>query len=122
MVLKLAMSDLLKVLRIGHETSIRGSGISLREAMARADYAGLRQKFGAQDLVTLIEADKVLIEQWLAYSEDKRTSGGWYILSNGEIGQVGQPESRVVFESIEEAIAEYVVRELEFWAKEERSA
>ena len=50
------------------------------------------------------------------YSEDKRTSGGWYVRETGEIGQVDDPNSRMHFATIEEAVAEYVVRELDFWA------
>jgi len=32
------------------------------------------------------------------------------------IGQVGEPLARIRFDSLEEAVAQYVVRELDFWA------
>ena len=106
---------LLGILRIGHETSMRGAGLSLLEALRRAQYKDHRASFGPADLRPLLEADGGLLEEWLAYSEDKRTSGGWYLSRSGEIGRVGDPESRKSFESLEEAVAEYVVRELDFW-------
>jgi len=113
--------DLLDVLRIGHETSMRGAGLSIREALRRARYGERRPSFGAADLRPLLEAEPGLSEVWFAYSEDKRTSGGWYILRSGEIGRIEDPEGRRQFASPEEAVAEYVVRELDFWAGLERT-
>ena len=53
-----------------------------------------------------------LMEEWAQYSEDKRTNGGWY-LSGLDIGRVGIVDSVVSFQSVEQAVAEYGVRELE---------
>ena len=72
--------------------------------------------FDAKDLLRLIRADPDLVLQWIEYSEDKRTSGGWYIIEKTrEIGRLHEPETKRRFSSIEEAVAEYVVRELDFW-------
>jgi hypothetical protein len=110
-------ADVLKILRIGHEVSIRGSGISLREALARTRYSELRPRFGFADLIRLVEADPELVPQWIAYSEGKRTIGGWYLLQSCEIGRVNHPESKQHFSTIDEAVAEYVLRELDFWSR-----
>lgn len=107
---------LLAILRIGHDTSIRGEGVSLRQALSRADYLEVRRQFGPQDFLPLLQARRELIEQWIMYSQDKRTSGGWYVTEEGEVGQVDDPNSRMRFASVEEAVAEYVVRELDFWS------
>jgi len=109
-------THLLGVLRIGHETLTRGAGLSLREALSRTDYRNSRDSFGPADLRHLLRANGGLSEEWIAYSEDKRTNGGWYLLRSGEIGRVSDPGSRMRFESLDEAVAEYVVRELDFWA------
>jgi len=116
-----ARAELLDVLRIGHEASMRGVGLSMREALRRARYSDRRSSFDAADLLPLLEAAPELSEAWFAYSEDKRTNGGWYILRSGEIGRVEAPEARRHFASPEEAVAEYVVRELDFWAGLERA-
>lgn len=95
---------------------MRGEGVSLRVAMQRARYSELRTSFNPSDLIPLIERDPLVAEKWLAYSEDKRTSGGWYITGEAELGQVLRPESIVRLSSLPEAVAHYVVRELDFWA------
>jgi hypothetical protein len=110
----------LQILRIGHDTSVRGAGISLREAIGRARYEELRPNFGPTDLLPLIRKNSSLANEWAAYSEDKRTSGGWY-LTNCEIGQATSDEN-LIFLSIEEAVANNVVRELDFWIGARRAA
>ena len=107
--------QLLRILRIGHETSMRGSGVSLQNALNEASYQRLRQGFQSQDLLSLIRANPALIQEWLRYSEDKRT-GGWYLLDDGSIGFASDKSSHMQFPSLEEAVANYVVRELDYWA------
>jgi hypothetical protein len=113
------MSDrdarLMAILRIGHDASLRGNGISINDALARVHYLAYRPTFKASDLRALIHKHPALIEEWLAYSEDKRTSGGWYVLRSGEIGQALKPESRITYSCMSEAVSEYVVRELDHW-------
>jgi hypothetical protein len=110
-----AKEDLLAILRIGHETSMRGAGLSLHDALRQVRYADRRANFGSSDLRLLLLDHPSLTEAWFAYSEDKRTSGGWYLLRSGGIGRLSDPESHEHFESVDEAVAEYVVRELDFW-------
>lgn len=107
---------LLGILKIGHDTSMRGAGISLREAQARYDYKGLRPSFGPRDLLPLVLAHEEIIEEWIAYSEDKRTSAGWYLERNGRIGRIDVPHTPLQFASLAEAVANYVVHELDSWA------
>jgi len=109
-------TELLDILQIGHETSMRGAGSSLRDALRRTRYRERRPSFEAANLRSLLRADPELLEAWFAYSEDKRTKGGWYVLRSGEIGRVENPEKRRRFDSSEDAVAEYVVRELDYWA------
>jgi hypothetical protein len=81
------IQELLAILRVAHETSSRGAGLSLGEALRRVHYGDRRANFGPADLRPLLVAHPDLSEAWLAYSEDKRTSGGWYLLRSGEIGR-----------------------------------
>lgn len=113
-------AQLLDILKIGHETSIRSEGISLAEALERTSYKSLRKTFSQNDLLTIIKEYPEITSEWLAYSEEKRTSGGWYILEKPEIGQIDNPESIKHFDSIEEAVSEYVVRELDFWSTDNK--
>jgi hypothetical protein len=108
--------ELHAILRIGHETSSRGTGLSLRDALSQARYREIRPMLDESLLVQPLRNDPTLIEEWLLYSEDKRTDGGWYLLRDGTIGQVRRPGEETRFPSLEQAIAAYVLRELDFWA------
>jgi len=110
-------SQLLQILKIGHDTSIRGEGISLRDAIKRTNYLENRKQFDSGDLVKIINEIPELKHEWLMYSEDKRTSGGWYLRENGEIGQVSDPDSLIQSNTFTEAVAEFVIRELDYWSK-----
>ncbi|MEZ5989290.1 MAG: hypothetical protein R3F30_09245 [Planctomycetota bacterium] len=110
-------SRFLKILGIALESSSRGAGLSLRDAMEEARYAELREGFDAADLMPLIHVRPELVDQWVRYSEDKRTSGGWYLTRDGRVGQVSDLERSLRFGSVEQAVAEYVIRELDFWAR-----
>lgn len=85
----------------------------MEQALERASYQVHRAAVSVSDLLEVLRLEPGLVEQWLCYSEDKRTTGGWYVKRNGEIGRVLMPESRVVFDTTPEAVAEYVLRELD---------
>src|SRR5690606_12261780 len=100
------------VLDIARAASIRGEGRAVDEALERSPYRQIRADLVVADLFEILHREPDLVEQWLAYSEDKRTTGGWYVERDGGIGRVGEPESREVSDSVPRAVAEYVLREL----------
>lgn len=108
-------SAVLTILKIGRKASLRGRGASMRDALAQAQYPAWRPSISPSELLLLLQTHPSLVEDWVAYSEDKRTSGGFYVLRTGEIGQVGNQLSRRRYPSIEEAVAEFVLQELDYW-------
>lgn len=108
--------QLLQILKIAKDVSSKGEGISLKEALDRTQYTAIRKDFSTDDLIPLIDTNLDLLMDWIMYSEDKRTEEGWYLLENGEIGQIGNPESREYMTTQSRAVAEYVIRELDYWA------
>jgi hypothetical protein len=108
-------ADLVKILAIGHDTSMRGEGISLHEAISRSNYVNLRNKFDYKNLIQIIEINRDLITEWELYSMDKRTEGGFY-LKDDEIGSVDVGCIERISNK-PELVAKYVIRELDFWAK-----
>ena len=111
---ELSGDQILAILRIGHDSSMRGVGMSLRDALAKANYAAARPHLRAEDLVFFIEAHPDFVKQWILFSEDKKTDSGWYLTRESEIGKVfGSKKEK--FASQEAAVAEYVLRELDFW-------
>ena len=116
LIMTLSKESLLGVLRIAHASSMRGERISLCEALMRCDYRRVRQEFGPKDLVPLLEESHELIGQWLAYCEDKRTSGGYWVSKDTcEVGSLESPLSTVKCNSAVEAVAQFVVSELDYW-------
>jgi hypothetical protein len=92
------------------------SAAFIREALQRSGYAAVRPSFAAQDVRELLALHPPLLEAWLRYSDAKETPDGWYVLRDGEIGQVSNPAAQRQFGSIEEAVAEFILRELDHHA------
>jgi hypothetical protein len=114
--MNLKQEHLLRVLHIGHDSSMRGEGISLHEALIRCDYRTLHGQIGTKDIIPLLRTNPDLIAQWFAYCEDKRTKGGyWLSKENLEVGSLELPEPIIRCGSVEEAVAEFVIRELDYW-------
>jgi hypothetical protein len=104
---------LMAILRIAHSVSAAGGATSLHEALARTRYDIHRPSFGPEEIRSMLIKHPSLVEQWLSYSEDKRTDAGWYVLRDGEIGQVLQPRSQRSYATIQEAVAHFIIRELD---------
>jgi hypothetical protein len=69
-------------------------------------------------LAALIEAQPVIADDWQAFCEDKRTNGGWSFAPSREGSWVvsGPGGIRQSFACRFAACADYVIRELDFWA------
>ena len=104
---------LMPILRIAQRLE---PGASLHSALQRAGYASSRPSFAAADIRALLLAHPPLVDAWLAYSEAKDTTAGWYVLRDAEIGQLSLPSAQRRFASIEEAVAEFILRELDYHA------
>lgn len=119
---KPAESELRAILAIGHETSSRGSGRSLADLLAATRYRELRSGLSVERLAYEIELSPRLVDEWERYSEDKRTSGGWWLLRKGTLWEVGRfvggdPANveAETFGSVWTATATFILRELDFW-------
>ena len=91
------------------------SPLSLIDLLKGASYTRFRREVTAHELADYLRRHPELVEEWLRYSEDKRTSDGWYFGTNGRrswIGQVG-PTMPEYFDAPETACAEYILRELD---------
>jgi len=112
-------AQVLEILRIPRLTEGLG-GISLFDALRRIDYGSVRKAFVASDLVPVLKEHPELVDQWLLFCENKRC-GGWWIKEEpcdvGWLPDVGRPflvrKKTLHFASLEEAVAEFVVRELD---------
>lgn len=108
---------LLSVLGIGRATSIHGEGISVSNALSRVNYTKVRPQLRISEIIEELCANPKLVEDWVLYCEDKRTTGGWYLNSEKlEIGELRISSSLKTFQTLEEAVAAYILAELDFWA------
>ncbi|HWN10522.1 MAG TPA: hypothetical protein VNO50_14860 [Pyrinomonadaceae bacterium] len=115
--------ELRSILSIAHDWSDRGAGRSLSDLLSSTRYRELRPTLRVEALEQQFEADHHLIEQWVAYSQDKRTRGGWWFQPVGaewEVGRFGDSGADTStsdrFSKPSSAAAAYVLRELDFWA------
>jgi hypothetical protein len=114
--------SILQILAIAHKHSRAGSGLALRDLIANSGFVLLRPKISATDIERVLAKRADLARDWVHFSEDKRTSGGWALVQEGSEWIVRGSKSkhstgeRLVFPSLSSACAEYVLRELDFWA------
>jgi hypothetical protein len=104
-----------------NDVLLRGRGYSIARQLQRIGYRQIRPFLTEALLETRLQARPELIEPWLSYSADKRTSGGWHLTRDGEswvVGQLGKKTQVATTESFAvgaRAAAVFVLRELDFW-------
>jgi hypothetical protein len=89
----------------------------MSNALSRINYADVRPQLRVSEIVEELRANPKLVEDWVLYCEDKRTSGGCYLNSEKfEIGELRNSSSLRTFQTLEAAVATYILAELDFWA------
>jgi hypothetical protein len=94
---------------------------SWRRLVAASGYAALRPHLSRDALGRFLRAHPETIEQWVRYSEGKRTSGGWGFQQQGANWVIGRFDRRmqwmqhVVGPDGADACAEYILRELDWY-------
>jgi hypothetical protein len=98
------------------------SNKSWKALLAASHYSELRPQLTAVQLAAHLHAHPLLVSQWERYSEDKRTSGGWYFVRSldgwvlGRLTSAGARDERLVRAADPEACAEYILLELDWLA------
>ncbi len=119
-IVKPSREQIRRILAIAHDHStLRGGrGLSLRHLIDESDYRSLRPRVQASQFAAILQAEPNLVDDWIAYSEDKRTSLGWGFGPSREGGWLvdGPEGAREKFASQFAACAAYVLHELDFWA------
>jgi hypothetical protein len=83
-------------------------------------YFGFHNQISEPDIRAALGRCPQCVEEWMQYSEDKRTMSGWYVAHNDEgcyeIGYLterGDLQQRLVYKENVDACAAFVKRELE---------
>lgn len=87
------------------------------EALKRSNYSEVRRTLTEEQLITALKATPHLVQEWTMYSDNKRTSGGYY-LSNLVIGSLHSEADKYTFENNEEAVAKFIILELDYWSNQ----
>jgi hypothetical protein len=111
-------SDIDAILRIAYETSSRsGNGFSMDEALRRTCYRKLRNGIDFAKILAALHARPQAVHDWVMYSADKRSSGGWTLDADGfRIGRRDHPNANYLFASLPDAVAAFVLHELDYWS------
>jgi hypothetical protein len=110
------IARLLKMPRDFHQLG----NMSFYDLLRHSGYCDLHQKITETDIAREITAQRNYLDEWMQYSENKRTNGGWYIAKRGdgswELGQMAVASSEkagISFSDPISAIAAFVKREAE---------
>lgn len=115
------MTDVERICHIARDFRRPGAE-SLRALVETSSYRAVRPDLDIARLERAVEADPRLVDDWLRYSEDKRTSGGWAFYADGANGWVVEqpfPETGTAVvrnhEKAATACADYILTELDYW-------
>lgn len=95
---------------------------SVIQLFSESGYLENPKSITKERLMDYLEANPDLIKDWENYSSNKRVSQGWYFLEEKPkwiVGYASVPsqEYKQAFNSAVEACSEFILHELEEWAK-----
>ena len=103
------------VVNLANDEYRRGD-ISIYQLFLDSGYLTLQEEISIDDIKAELRDCPYLVQSWLNYSEDKRTSGGWYLIKENEntyvVGTL-ETNNNYTFTDDIEACAQFVINEIE---------
>jgi hypothetical protein len=93
----------------------RRTGRSVLEIVRASGYEEFQRQFTARDLAVYLRSRPDIIAEWVAYSQDKRTSDGWYLRPPYSIGRISAdspPMQEIKHVDLAAACAAFITAEL----------
>ena len=94
--------------------------VSILSLVKASGYFGPHDQVSEADIRAALARCPECIREWLQYSEDKRTSSGWYLTHNDEgfyevgyITEHAERQQRLVYSNCTDACAAFIKHELE---------
>ena len=87
---------------------------SLNTLLTESKFQLLHKEISTYDIINYLQMHQDLLDIWKQYSDDKRTSGGFYYRSK-YISSIEDLTCDKTFSSDTEACAEYIIKETSFW-------
>ena len=88
-------------------------GKPLQRYVAESGYYDNPEALSVDAVTAFLHYNPTLVDEWFLFSENKRTSGGWYLIEEGNefiVGQIGG--ARIGFSDRMAACAGFIVREI----------
>jgi hypothetical protein len=85
------------------------------DLVAASGYRDVRDTLNDSQIRAQLARDPSLIEDWALWSQNKRTSDGWYFTlhgAGGSVGCVGSADPEHLYPSSAEACAQFILREV----------
>lgn len=111
-------AELAAIVGIGDDRSIRNAeDLSMEKALRHTRYRDLRGDLSHESLAAALRGSPQAVEQWVLYSQEKRTSRGWALEPGAcRIHRPDHPNSSYTFATLPDAVAAYVLHELDYWS------
>ncbi len=87
---------------------------SLNALLTETKFQFFYKEISIADIIQYLQIHPDLLDVWKQYSDDKRTSGGFYYHSK-YIGSIDHITFDKTFTSDTAACAEYILREISYW-------
>ena len=98
----------------------RLGNVSILSLLQATGYFEFHDQIAEEDIREALIRFPERVEEWIQYSEDKRTSSGWYVIQNDEglyetgyISDACTPTKRVQYENVVDACASFIKHEIE---------
>ena len=94
---------------------LRRSGKSVHRLVEESGIHAELHQFTERAILDVLRSAPELVADWLGYSQDKRTSGGWYLIEEDNnryvVGAIDG--ERVGFDDANAACASFIIREFD---------
>jgi hypothetical protein len=92
------------------------------QLLQECGFIGGTTQLSREAIIKVLSSDPSLIQDWLRYSGDKRTSSGWFLMENGRVGYLDarsnasraiQLDLGPINDNLTSACAEFIIKETE---------
>ena len=113
------IKETLNIISIPSRFYLDGNTLSFHDLLKESGYLEVSKNISEELLYEVLKSNSENFQSWLNWSEDKRTSEGWFLRTNGEnfeVGHItdGNYENLTKFEDKLKACSFFIVKELDF--------
>ncbi len=113
------IKEVFNIISIPSRFYLDGNNHSFHDLLKESGYLEIYKELSENLLSEVLKSNPENFQAWLNWSEDKRTSEGWFLRTDGKTFEVGQIngenyENLINFEDKFEACSSFIIKELDF--------